>query len=85
MTDHDDDAVDCRRLETLIGDYVDDRLPGHVKGAVDEHMGQCAPCMAFLKQYRFAPEAARRMLLRAVPKELEERVLSFLRQKCTKK
>lgn len=84
MTD-DHDPVDCRKLETLIGDYVDDQLPGAVKGAVDQHMSQCAPCMAFLRQYRFAPEAARKMLLQAVPKELEDRVLSFLRAKCTKK
>ena len=40
--------------------------------------------MAFLRQYRFAPEAARKMLLKAVPEELEDRVLSFLRGKCTK-
>ena len=84
MTD-DHDPVDCRKLATLIGDYVDDQLPGGMKGAVDQHMSQCAPCMAFLKQYRFAPDAARKMLLQAVPKELEDRVLSFLRAKCTKK
>lgn len=83
MTD-DHDPVDCRKLETLIGDYVDDQLPGTLKGAVDQHMSQCAPCLAFLKQYRFAPEAARKLLLKAVPKELEDRVLSFLRQKCHK-
>ena len=77
--------VDCRKFETLLGDYVDDQLPGEQKAAVDEHMSQCAPCMAFLRQYRFAPEAARKMLMKAVPVELEERVLSFLRGRCQKK
>lgn len=85
MTRHDDDFVDCQRLESLIGDYVDDQLPDNVKGAVDHHMSQCAPCMHFLRQYRFAPEAARKMLLQQVPQQLEERLLSFLRSKCKKK
>ena len=77
-------AVDCRGLAGLLGDYVDDQLPAEVKSAVEGHMTMCAPCMAFLKQYRFAPEAARKLLLRSVPVELEQRVLSFLRSKCKK-
>ena len=92
MTQRDDDPpsdvpttpVDCGRVSELLGDYVDEQLPAHTKDAVDDHMSQCAPCMAFLKQYRFAPEAARKMLLRAVPVELERRLLSFLRGKCKK-
>ena len=94
MTKQDDDTttpppakaatvpVDCRKLAELLGEYVDDQLPTDMKSAVDTHMSMCAPCMAFLKQYRFAPEAARQMLLRAVPVELEERVLDFLRKRC---
>ena len=74
--------VDCRRLADLLGDYVDEQLPPSMKSAVDTHMSQCAPCMAFLKQYRFAPEAARRVLMKAVPPELEERVLGFLKKRC---
>ena len=94
MTQRDDDEkrnagafaapVDCRQVADLLGDYVDEELPADVKVAVDSHMQQCAPCIAFLKQYRFAPEAARRMLLKAVPEELEDRLLSFLRAKCKK-
>ncbi len=76
--------VDCKGLVDLLGDYVDDQLPPHLKTAVDGHMGQCAPCMAFLKQYRFAPEAVRAHLLQKVPVDLETRLLSFLKTKCQK-
>ena len=76
--------VDCKGLVDLLGDYVDDQLPAHLKTAVDGHMGQCAPCMAFLKQYRFAPEAVRAHLLQKVPVDLETRLLSFLKTKCQK-
>jgi|SRR4051812_3468883 len=79
-----DAPVDCARVADLLGDYVDEQLPHNVRSAVDEHMQMCAPCIAFLKQYRFAPEAARKMLMQSVPKELEDRVLSFLRAKCKK-
>jgi len=89
MTQRDDDgiktkAVDCRGVATVLGEYVDDQLASDTKTAVDSHISQCAPCMAFLKQYRFAPEAMRKMLLKAVPVELEDRVLSFLRARCKK-
>ena len=76
--------VDCRQVADLLGDYVDEQLSGDMKTAVDSHMSMCAPCIAFLKQYRFAPQAARAVLLKAVPVELEDRLMSFLRAKCKK-
>ncbi len=76
--------VDCRRLVDLLGDYVDDQLPGEVREAVDGHMHQCAPCTAFLRQYRFAPQAVRDHLLQKVPVDLEDRLLSFLKSKTKK-
>lgn len=74
-------AIDCRKLIGLLGDYVDGHLGSDDKVAVDGHMHQCAPCMAFLRQYRFAPEALRTHLLKKVPQDLEDRLLSFLRKK----
>lgn len=87
MTAKDDDPktarpVDCRQLVTLLGDYVDEQLPSEVKAAIDDHIGQCAPCVAFIRQYRFAPEAARATLIKKVPEDLEVRLLSFLKDKC---
>lgn len=84
---HDDDhhpAIDCRRVVDLLGDYVDDQLPPAQKHAVDEHVGQCAPCIAFLRQYKFAPAAVREHLMSKVPVDLENRLLSFLRQRTGK-
>jgi anti-sigma factor RsiW len=88
MSHDDDDArkgatthVDCRNLVDLLGDYVDDQLTQEQRAAVDGHMEQCAPCMAFLKQYRFAPQAVRAHLLQKVPVDLETRLLSFLKTK----
>ena len=78
-------AMDCNRLVSLLGEYVDDALPAADKSAVDGHMNQCAPCVAFLRQYRFAQEAARRVLLEKVPVDLETRLLSFLKSRCQKK
>ena len=72
-------AVDCCHLVSLLGDYVDGHLQQETAAAVDGHIGQCAPCLAFLRQYRFAPEAVRRHLLECVPVDLENRLLSFLR------
>jgi anti-sigma factor RsiW len=78
---HVHDAIDCRRLVDLLGEYVDDQLPAEQKTAVEQHVGQCAPCVAFLRQYRFAASATRDHLLSRVPVELENRLLSFLRER----
>ena len=37
--------------------------------------------MAFLRQYKFAPQAVRDHLLKAVPVDLEDRLLSFLKNR----
>jgi anti-sigma factor RsiW len=76
---HDDNHVDCRRLVDLLGDYVDDQLTPEQKQAVEAHVGECAPCVAFLRQYRFAPAAVREHLMQRVPVDLESRLLGFLR------
>ncbi|HEY1101051.1 MAG TPA: anti-sigma factor [Myxococcota bacterium] len=73
--------VDCSGLVELLGEYVDDQLPDEVKAAVESHMHMCAPCMAFIRQYRFAPQAVREHLLQKVPVDLENRLLSFLRDR----
>jgi anti-sigma factor RsiW len=74
-------AIDCRRLVDLLGEYVDEQLPHDEREAVEQHVGQCAPCVAFLRQYRFASMAARDHLLAKVPIDLEDRLLSFLKQR----
>jgi len=76
--------VDCQQLVALLGDYVDEQLPQEQRHAVEAHMGQCAPCMAFLRQYKFAPQAVRDTLLKKVPIDLENRLLSFLRERTSK-
>jgi anti-sigma factor RsiW len=77
--------VDCQQLVSLLGDYVDDQLSPEQRDAIEAHMGQCAPCVAFLRQYRFAPQAVRDHLLQKVPVDLEHRLLTFLRDRTKKK
>jgi anti-sigma factor RsiW len=68
----------------LLGDYVDDHLDETTKSNLDAHLSQCAPCLAFLRQYRFAPVAVRECLLKKVPADLEHKLLSFLRTKLSR-
>jgi hypothetical protein len=73
--------VDCQQLVELLGEYVDNQLTAEQRVHVDYHMEQCAPCLAFLRQYKFAPQAVRDHLLQAVPVDLEDRLLSFLKKR----
>jgi anti-sigma factor RsiW len=90
VSEHRDDdervvELTCKRIVDLLGEYVDGELPVDVKSRMDGHIGNCAPCMAFMRQYRFADEGVRRCLLKRVPEEVENRLLSFLKGRCQKK
>jgi hypothetical protein len=74
----------CAHIVDLLGDYVDGELPRDVATAMEGHFGACAPCVAYLRQYRFADDGVRRCMLKRVPQEFESRLLGFLRGRCKK-
>ena len=82
--DLDGKPLTCDRLVDLLTDYVDGEMPEELRKAMDEHMGQCAPCVAFMREYRFSNDAARRCMLKKGPDTLEDRLLGFLRGRCQK-
>jgi anti-sigma factor RsiW len=42
----------CREIVDALGAYVDGELAEPLRGAVDEHLGSCADCSAYLATYR---------------------------------
>ncbi len=74
-------AMGCERLVHLLGEYVDNTLAQGDRVAFEGHMTVCGPCVAFVRQYAFAPVAARAALLLQAPPELEARLLSFLKKR----
>ena len=45
-------AIDCKSLETFIIDFLDDNLPAHEKRLFIKHIEECEHCDDYLKGYR---------------------------------
>jgi anti-sigma factor RsiW len=74
----------CQKIANLMGEYVDNTLAAAERIALESHLQMCGPCVNFLNQYRFAPQAAREALLKEVPAALESKLLAFLKSRCCK-
>jgi anti-sigma factor RsiW len=75
----DSDAMECRRIAELLGDYLDGTLPKETQELLEWHIESCAPCVAFVNTYRGTVNAARNLRETAIPHELKQRLLSVLR------
>jgi anti-sigma factor RsiW len=77
MTDA--DAIECRRIAELLGDYLDGTLPKETRELLEWHIESCGPCVSFVNTYRGTVNAARNLRDIAIPPELKQRLLSVLR------
>ncbi len=64
----------CRDVTDRASEYMDDRLPILTKVRVGLHLGSCAPCRAYLKQFDLISSALRN-LPRLYPSPLNRRRL----------
>ena len=60
-----DPELDCRHVQEMSSDFIDDELPGDAKRKVVAHLEWCAPCTAFINTLR-----ATVGLLRSTPREV---------------
>ena len=44
--------MNCQRFETLLSDYIDDKLDQHVCSAIGAHLEGCANCASLLEDVR---------------------------------
>ncbi len=75
----------CKDSIDKLLEYLDGELPPEVKRHLDQHFHGCTLCEEFLKQYRDTAPMCRKALLRAkMPKEVADRLMSFLRNSLRK-
>ena len=79
MTDA--DAMECRQIAELLGDYLDGTLPKETRELIEWHIESCAPCVAFVSTYRGTVEAAKKLREGTIPPELKQRLLNVLRSR----
>ena len=71
--------ISCQAGVGLLMDYLDGVVPDDVRTALDAHVAGCAKCTAFVASYLATPRILREVTAAAMPPELQQSLLAFLR------
>ena len=72
------DALTCQQATALLVEYVNDTLAPEVMRAFQEHLRDCADCLAYLRTYRATIRALGAVRYEDIPTALQDRLFSFL-------
>jgi len=71
----------CRETIDLLMDYLEGRLSPEEEAALNRHFADCKPCLEFVNSYRKLPELFRHATKVAIPPQMNERLLRFLKSR----
>ncbi len=77
--------MNCKHSTELLLEYTDGTLDEAARVDFEHHMERCAGCRILLATYRKTTTLCKKALHAAVPHDVEERVLSFLRKRLSSK
>jgi anti-sigma factor RsiW len=72
--------ITCRDLIELLMDFHSGQLSAEWRESIEQHLGRCSQCVAFVESYRTLVEMTRRMPAIPLPPRLEQRLLTILRE-----
>src|SRR5262245_33477401 len=78
------DALTCQQVTALLVEYVNDTLASETMRALQEHLHDCADCLAYLRTYRATIRALGTVRYEDMPAALQDRLLSFLHTRLTR-
>ena len=73
-------SPDCREIFARLSEYLDGELEADLCSRLEEHMGGCPPCEAFLESLRRTVELARDLPAPTLPDDLKEELLQACRK-----
>ena len=68
----------CRDAIEVLADFLDQTLPADTTEALERHLRDCPPCLAYLRTYDKTRALAGLIGGDGMPAELKERLRSFL-------
>jgi anti-sigma factor RsiW len=71
--------VTCASGTDLLMDYLEGVLPPETARGLEAHVAACERCRAYLESYRATLRILREATAAALPAELEQSLLAFLR------
>lgn len=72
----------CNRLLSLLSDYLDNSLPADVRADLEQHLGGCSDCTAFVGTFRSTVSLLQSLTDDDLPEELRLRLKAFLDDRC---
>jgi anti-sigma factor RsiW len=71
--------ISCQTGVELLMDYLEGVVPEDLRTMLDSHVAGCPKCTAFLASYLATPRILRDATAAAIPLELQQSLLAFLR------
>ena len=71
--------IACASGVDLLMDFLEGVLPAEVNAALEEHVGGCPRCAAFVASYQATPRILRDATAVPLPADVEAALRSFLR------
>ncbi|HET7874397.1 MAG TPA: zf-HC2 domain-containing protein [Methylomirabilota bacterium] len=68
----------CKEAIGVLADYLEQSLTPEMAEALEGHLKNCRPCVAYLNTYKRTRELARRAGSAEMPPEMRRRLRSFL-------
>jgi len=78
MSAREREALTCRKLIDLLADYLDSTLSQASVVELEDHLGKCAECQAYLNTYRSTKTLAAQAGSVEMPAEMRRRLSEFL-------
>ena len=71
--------ISCQTGVELLMDYLEGVVPGEMRATLESHVAGCPKCAAFIASYLATPRILREATAAAMPPELQQSLLAFLR------
>ena len=78
------DDLTCQQVTALLVEYVNDTLAPETMRTFQEHLRDCADCLAYLRTYHATIRALGTVRYEDMPAALQDRLLSFLHTRLTR-
>ena len=74
----------CKDSIKHLLEFLDGEMPGEEEKRLEEHLSGCPPCVDFLRTYRATSSICRQALKKEMPREMADKLSSFLRERIKK-
>ncbi len=75
----------CEETIGLLSEFLEQELDADLVGALERHLQDCAPCVAYLNTYKKTRELTGSSQRAPMPEEMKQRLRELLREALTKK